>query len=307
MYNDFFQLRLNPFSQNHLLNSVFLPSSHRLVLEQLSEEANKSTGIFLLLGSIGVGKSSLITALIEKHKQNNTKTVFKHLNPSSSLQFSASEPSYMAMIMKNFAVNCSLNTDSQIKNIFILDNANHFSTPFLSKLLSKVAEQNQKNKSTLLILTGQPKLQLQIKNLTLGKNLPSLLIKPFDESETTDYINNRLFCSDCPKNIIFNDQAIHYIAKLSKGIPWAINTICSVSLFQAGLDKQSIISKEIVESSTEFCYLENQHTNNTIKLSAKEKSTPLQVTTNCKARRKPLNKSNTSNKQLTKNIFNTAA
>ncbi len=317
MYNDFFQLRLNPFSQKHPLNSVFLPSSHRLVLEQLTEEVNKSSGIFLLLGPIGVGKSSLTNALIEKHKVKNTKTVFKHLNPSSSLQLSASEPDHMAMIIKKFSDTYSINTDSKIKNVFILDNANHFSTHFLNSLLTKVSEQNNNNKPTLLILTGQPKLQLQIKSLTVDIHLlPSFiktfLLSPFEQTEITDYINNRLLCAEYSRNTLFDDQAIHYIAKLSKGIPWAINTICSVSLFQADLDKQPIITKETVKSATEFCYLEqcsveNQPTNNIINTPVKEELIKRPLTTSYKAKRKTSKESNIPIKQQTKNLINSAA
>jgi len=254
MYNTFFQLKSNPFSQAQPLSSVFLPTTHRLALELLTKEINKSSRIFILRGAIGVGKSCLIKALVESFS-NKSEVVFNHLNPASRLQLSV--PEHNQLIMKSFTDIC-LNTANQQATIFILDNANKFSTNFLKGLLNKIAEQN-KNQPTMLILTGPPDLKSQIKNLNLKKQTSQLIktlsLNPLNDEEITDYINYRLSCSGYSKNSLFTDKAIESVAELSKGIPWLINTICGVCLFQASLDKQMEIEKETVKKATEFCFL----------------------------------------------------
>ncbi len=308
MYSPFFQLQSNPFSQAHPEKSVFLPTSHRLVLELLSKEVNNSKGVFALIGSIGVGKSSLIKALIEKYKNQETEIFFKHLNPSSSLQLSASEPNHMALIMKTFSDSCSLDTTSpHNKSVFILDNANNFNSQFLNNILEKVSQRNSTNQPTLLILTGQEKLQKQIKNLTAETHSPALfikqfLLKPFEKDETIDYINHRLSCAEYSKGTLFDSGAVQSIVNLSKGIPWVINTLCSVSLFQASLDKQGIITKETVSVATEFCFLENTAQNLPPINSAHS-----QLTADSKIKTSELNKTDITIRQYPKNIISTAA
>jgi len=254
MYNTFFQLKSNPFSQAQPLSSVFLPTTHRLALELLTKRINKLSGIFILHGAIGVGKSCLIKALVESFS-DKSETVFNHLNPASRLQLST--PEHNQLIMESFTDIC-LDTATQQTTVFILDNANKFSASFLKGLLNKVAEQN-KIQPTMLILTGPPDLKLQIKNLKLKKQTSQLIkassLNPLNNEETTDYINYRLSCSGYSKNSLFTDKAIQSIAELSKGIPWLINTICGVCLFQASLDKQAAIEKETVKTATEFCFL----------------------------------------------------
>jgi len=256
MYNTFFQLKSNPFSQAQPLSSVFLPSTHCLTLELLINEINKSSGIFLLRGAIGVGKSCLIKALVETYSDKSTQVVFNHLNPASRLQLSA--PEHNQLIMESFSNILLLNTHKQQATVFILDNANKFSASFLKNLLDKVSEYN-KSQPITLILTGPPDLKLQIKNLKLKKQTSQLIkylsLNSFNNEEITDYINYRLSCSGYPKNSLFTDEAVQSIAEISKGIPWLINTICGVCLFQASLDEQTVINKETVKKATEFCFL----------------------------------------------------
>lgn len=156
--------------------------------------------------------------------------------------------------MKSISDSHLPNNDLHTKSIFVLDNANNFSTPFLDKLLSKITEQNKRGQAISLILIGHPILDSQLKGLEIAK---SYLLKPFEEAETIDYINHRLSFTQYTLQSLFNKQAINKISKLSKGIPWNINTICSMSLFQASLDRQSTISQETVNIATEFCLLEN--------------------------------------------------
>ena len=310
MYCDFFQLQQNPFSQNSPANSVFLPAPHHIALESLTKQVNNSCGAFLLLGTIGVGKSALIKSLIKNHSIKNSNLVFKHLNPNTSLQVSASEPSYMAKIMKSISDSRLPNNETKTKNIFILDNANNFSTPFLNRLLSKITEQNKREQTTSLILIGHPILASQLKGLQIDK---SYLLNPFEEAETINYINHRLSYTQYAKQPLFNKQAIHQISKLSKGIPWNINTICSMCLFQASLDRQSIVTQETVNIATEFCLLENdsesidciqnQQTNN-ICYCAQDQQPAKVINANSALK---LNKSALNSLQQSKKLIDTAA
>jgi len=256
MYNTFFQLKSNPFSQAQPLSSVFLPTSHRLALELLRKEINKSSGIFILRGALGVGKSCLIKALVESFSDKNNEVVFNHLNPASRLQLSASE--HNQLIMQSFSDSCPLKTEKKQATVFILDNANKFSASFLKSILNKAAEHNN-SQPTSLILTGPLDLKLQIKNLKLNKQtsqlIKSLSLNPFNKEEIADYINYRLSCSGYSNNSLFTDEAVQSVVELSKGIPWLINTICGVCLFQASLDEQAVIEKETVKTATEFCFL----------------------------------------------------
>ncbi len=260
MYNKFFQFQLNPFSQTPPSQSAFLSTKHQSALNLLIKEVdNQSSAVFLVLGTMGVGKSSLIKALIENFASKNGNEVIKHLNPNSRLQLSASDPIHTVMIMKLFSEACSLNADLQQSTVFILDNANNFTDYFLENLLSKVVERNKNKQPTLLILTGQAKLESRIQNFKTKKHstqiIKSLLLEPLNTIEINDYINHRLFCANYSKDSLFTDEAIQYIAEISKGIPWLINTICSVSIFQASNNKYDSINKETVEIATEFCFL----------------------------------------------------
>lgn len=247
MYNQFFRFELNPFSQTPPANNNYLPTSHFTILNQLDQAFKSSNGLFLLIGSIGVGKTSLIKLLV-----NNNDEIIIDLSPASTLQSSSSS-------QLEVMLNCISNSKSA-PAIFFLDNADRYDDSLLSSLILTIKERNN-SFPTLLLLTGQPSLESNIRTIQL-KNANSLLLNcvslpAFAESEIKSYIHYRLKLAGYSEENLFTDDAIQRIASLSKGLPRQINTICGVSIFQASLEQLNIINQNVVDKASEFCFLSN--------------------------------------------------
>ncbi len=257
MFNQFFQLQSNPFSSTPPAeNYGYLPFSHRVVLQKLNNDLDKSKGLLLLIGATGIGKSTLVKVLLEKYREKNARVALKDLTPEMHLRLI--EQDYTEAILKSLSDGSSTKENKSATTVFLLDNPENLSYSFLKILLLKVAECNLNNKSTLLILTGRPQFEAVIKTLHAELSQPldikSYLLMHLKRQQVKNYISHRLFSAGYPSNYLFSDEAIEQVTELSKGIPRIINNICSLSIFRASSNKISVIDGKTVRQSAEFLF-----------------------------------------------------
>lgn len=250
MYNQFFGLISNPFSNTPPSdNYSYLPFSHRVILQTLTNDLHKSTGLLLLIGASGIGKSTLLKALQENYDDGNGKAVLRDLAPQLL------KPSNTDKILNTFSNEISVEKNINTATVFLLDGTSNLNHSFLKTLLGKVADCNLNYRPTLLILTGQPQLEAEIKALQSVLSIPldtkSFFLKPLEKRQVKNYISHHLLSTGCPENQLFSDQAIQQITQLSKGIPRAINNICSLSILQASSNESKVIDEEIINQAAE--------------------------------------------------------
>src|SRR5687767_7868784 len=94
MYESFFGLVSRPFDLTPDPRYLFLTPSHREALSSLEYGIAARTGVTVLVGEAGTGKTTLIRATLESRDQAKTKAIYLNnptLTRSEFLEFLASQ------------------------------------------------------------------------------------------------------------------------------------------------------------------------------------------------------------------------
>ncbi len=254
MYSQFLGLRKNPFSQLNRQNSVYLPDSHQLILNQLTKCIENSTGIVGLTGPAGIGKSTLVLCL-EAYLQDKEDIAYKDLSALVGTEiWSNSSQQAVNTVFED-------NADGHRKSVFILEIANTIADVPLVKLLSIIAGRNTVNNPTLLILTGRNGLEKSLKKaqseLDAGLFQGIFHLDALNKDEVGNYINHRINDTQYSGPPLFTEDAILAAAALSKGIPGHINTVCGMALFQADQERLKVVTDKKIDEVSECCFLDN--------------------------------------------------
>ena len=94
MYEKFFGLNERPFDLTPNPKYLFLTPSHREALSSLEYGISAGTGVTVLVGDAGTGKTTLIRATLESRRRRRTRAVYLNnptLTRSEFLEFLARE------------------------------------------------------------------------------------------------------------------------------------------------------------------------------------------------------------------------
>ncbi|SER45768.1 Type II secretory pathway, component ExeA (predicted ATPase) [Nitrosomonas sp. Nm51] len=264
MYSQFFKLQKNPFSQLIRQKNIYLPDSHQLVFNRLTECIAQSAGVVCLLGPAGVGKSTLITHAVKTTVQDGADIIHKDLSAFVDAQEWSEASQYdFSNIIAAVHEDSELSAGGCRKTVYVMDVTDNIDENALEKLLKTIVQQNAGNNSALLILAGRNSLEqpLNAAQQMLGGNLFQGIyyLDAFGDVEVGDYIVHRFCVVHYTGEPIFTDGAIRAVAALSCGIPRHINTICGMTLFQADKEHQLTVTEQKIADAAELCMLEDNN------------------------------------------------
>jgi general secretion pathway protein A len=121
----------------------------------------------------------------------------------------------------------------QRRVVLIYDEAHRLSPKFLESVRLFWNLETTREKLVQIILLGQPQLLHMIRGRDLEQLAQRLTVvyefPPLEEPDVKEYIDHRLRLAGVTKNV-FQQDAVHAITKLSRGIPRNVNTLCSQAL-----------------------------------------------------------------------------
>jgi len=245
------------FKRNISVQDIFVGNQHREALARL-EFVVEICGIFLLYGSPGSGKSTIIRAFISKLDPSNYCICYINnsaLTPRdlySSVLEAVSVISYQSLsrTKKQFSqvITDIFNTHKKRIVIFI-DNAQAMSVQTISELRYMLNFDFDSMSPISLILIGQPEL------------LPTLRLRVFEplfyrinsmyhfrgltQKQTSQYIMQQLELSGL--SMLFPEDIIAKIQGHSKGLPQLINTICTSCLIDMKANSLNLVDNSVLE------------------------------------------------------------
>ena len=162
MYEDFYGLREKPFNLTPDPRFLFLSESHRVALEHLLYGITQKEGFMLIVGDVGLGKTTLCRFLMEKLGEDTETALI--LNPQIS------EEELLSGILSEFGI-----TSSEIGKKGMVDRLNQF---LLEKLASnrKVAVIVDEAQNLSLSVLEQP-LSIYVDTYGTGKISDDAIIK----------------------------------------------------------------------------------------------------------------------------------
>lgn len=257
MYCDFYGLKERPFNVTSDPSFFFLSQKHKEALSHLYYGVTQRTGIIVVTGEIGTGKTTLCRFFLNQLGKN-VKTAFI-LNPHFS------EIQLLEAIIKDFGIssrdktrlsfvnelNRFLLTESESGNnvVLIIDEAQNLKTNQLEqvRLLSNL--ETEKEKLIQVILVGQPELNRRLNLYDLRQLRQRIVVRyhitPLTKEEIQDYIEHRLNIAGSNGRIDFTDEAIKAISDFSAGIPRLINIVCDRALLAGFVSETDTIGIDI--------------------------------------------------------------
>jgi general secretion pathway protein A len=267
MYQNFFNLRGNPFGTNPDPRYLFLTRDAQEALACLTYGIQARKGFIVLSGEVGTGKTTLLNKLLNWLRGYRAATAFVF---NSSLTVGE----FLDFMMADFGIGCDSTMKSQVllrlnrwlleryrageAVVLIVDEAQNLSLPVLEEIRLLTNLETSTEKLIQIVLSGQPELEEklklpQLRQLRQRINLRARL-HPLTVEETRGYVAERLRISGANGHEIFLPESIERVHGCSGGIPRVINLLCEHALISAFADQEKIITASRIEQTA--CDLE---------------------------------------------------
>jgi general secretion pathway protein A len=262
MYQNFFNLRGNPFGSNPDPRYLFLTRDAQEALACLTYGIQARKGFIVLSGEVGTGKTTLLNKLLAWLRGYRAATAFVF---NSSLTVTE----FLDFMMADFGIACDATMKSQVllrlnrwlleryrageAVVLIVDEAQNLSLQVLEEIRLLTNLETASEKLIQIVLAGQPELEEklklpQLRQLRQRINLRARL-HPLTIEEARGYVAERLRIAGADGQEIFNEEAIGRLHEFSDGIPRLINLLCEHALISAFADQEKIITATRIEQT----------------------------------------------------------
>jgi general secretion pathway protein A len=267
MYETFYGLRERPFDLTPNPRFLFMTARHREALTTLEYGLSARTGVALLVGDAGTGKTTIVHAALQSQQVRQSLAVYLN-NPSLTreefVEFLAagfglsheaarSKTRCLAELTETLSARHAASTMSAL----IIDEAQCLPDALLEevRLLANIESASEKLLS--IILAGQPELATRLNHPSLRQLKQRIGLRcalaPLTLSETTAYIAARVRVAGGDATSVFAAEAVQLIHERSGGIPRTISVICDNALVSGfALDRRTIDRAIVLEVCTDF-------------------------------------------------------
>jgi general secretion pathway protein A len=270
MYESFFGLDERPFELTPNPRFLFMTPAHREALTTLEYGLSGRTGISVLIGEAGTGKTTLVHAALHAKSTRQSLAVYLN-NPSLTrnefIEFMAAGFGLSAEAGRSKTRCLYELTDLLVKRhqaktmaALIIDEAQGLPDALLEevRLLANIESASEKLLS--IILAGQPELadrlnQASLRQLKQRVGLRCAL-QPLTHEETAAYVGARVGVAGGKVHKVFTPTAIDTVFECSAGIPRTISVICDNALVTAfAMDRKPVDTAVILEVCRDFDFV----------------------------------------------------
>jgi general secretion pathway protein A len=260
MYRAFYGLLRRPFEMTPDPAFLYLGETHREGLATLVYGVKARKGFVLLTGEVGTGKTTLLHALLSQLDANTSsafvfnprlepldffRVVFEELGIEEACRTKAE---YL-LALNRFLIG---RLERDLPTLLIVDEAQNLSAEMLEevRLLSNL--ETPTSKLIQIMLVGQPELKEKLAEPALRQLRQRIVLRhhlrPFNESELADYVEERLRLAGYTGKGIFRRAALRELHRVTGGIPRLVNIVCDGALLLGyARDRLELGAEEIRE------------------------------------------------------------
>jgi len=266
-YEAFFRFTQRPFSLTPDPTFYFRSRSHSRVFDMLSAALTRRESLMLVLGDLGVGKTTLCRTLMDLQEKKSRAALVGNalLSPEDLLRLmlqdlgaqskddvqqgrlaGAKRPELVALFDEFLGHLQSSKTGA----VLIVDEA-HSLPPASKEMVVEIASLPSNRDNTLqILLAGQPAIGG-------GPLLPAgvderLAVRarllPLERDECERYINHRLMIAG-GGGVTFSAPAVEVIYTLSGGVARLVNLLCERALQEAATAHANRVEPSMIESA----------------------------------------------------------
>ncbi len=273
MYQDFYQLRKQPFHITPDPEFLFLSPSHKQALGSIVYGVKNRKGFIVITGEVGVGKTTILRSYLEgvaKQKTKviyifNTKISFRNLLRTIYKELGIDPKTSDTVEMLDNLYQILMEEYRQGNTVLLIaDEAQNMPVETLENLRMLSNLETSNDKLLQIVLIGQYEFE-EILNLHELRQLKQRVvlrskILPLTEKESADYIKHRLEKAALNGTHVFTRGAMKRIVKKAKGIPRVLNILCDNALITGfGYKARPVSTKIVDEVITDFNGGEKEH------------------------------------------------
>jgi general secretion pathway protein A len=264
----FFNLRENPFTISANPRYLCPTPLIEAASQQLMSGICKRTGLILLTGEVGTGKTLLLQRLLGWLARQNMPTAVIYNSRLNSDQL-------LDLVLSDFGIPCksSVKSDKLLAlnqwllerhrrdqiPVLIIDEAQGLPVSTLEEVRLLLNLETPSEKLLQVVLAGQPELEDMLKRHDLRQLRQRIAVRcgtaPLTLEETHAYIYHRLRTAGA-KTFIFEPEAVAFVHAYSRGIPRVINLLCEHSLINAYTEDSPVVYSQFVEAAARDCQLD---------------------------------------------------
>jgi general secretion pathway protein A len=262
MYLNFFNLKKEPFQITPDPSFLYLSPGHKEALASIMYGVEKRKGFILIIGAVGVGKTTILRAYLEKASTERLRTIYLfnanisygHLLKYIFRELGIKPESDEIYEMVHQLYEILVTEYREGRNVLLLiDEAQNMPIDTLENLRMLSNLETATDKLIQIVFSAQPEFDNTL-NMEELKQLKQRIavraaISPLSAEEGLSYIQHRLKRAAIKESDIFSTLALKEIVRKAMGIPRVINVLCDNSLITAfGYGKKRVglgVVKEI--------------------------------------------------------------
>ena len=262
MYEEFYGLRLRPFTKTPDPKFLFMSRRHEEALARL-QYAVEEKELILLTGDVGCGKTTLTRALIDSlgEKYRIILIINPRLTPAQFLRtvakrFDLDIPScYKDDLLEAIYSKVFEDYKEGITPVIIIDEAQLIPSRETFEEIRLLTNFQLDDTNLLsLILVGQPDLRRRLNHKTylpLKQRIGLFYhLGPIGEDEIKGYVEHRLKVGGREENL-FTDEALKALHAYSGGIPRLINSLATSALLSGIGYELRTIERQLVDEAAQ--------------------------------------------------------
>lgn len=271
VYNAFFKLKDDPFRLTPDPAFLYLTTQHREALSGLMNAVANRSGLTVLTGEVGTGKTTLLHVLRTWLAQLRFPTavcanpiltreeLLDHL--LSELGVSCSSPFKNRQLAALEETLRKYRAEGR-RSVLIIDEAQRLSPELLEEIRLLLNLETTREKLLEIFISGQPELidVLRRPDLRQLKQRVNYIcrLERFSAEEVKEYVRHRLTQAGAPDQTFFPDDALVLIHRYSHGIPRVINTLCDMAMQTAfALVTRTVTCSIVDEAASDLDLLSN--------------------------------------------------
>ena len=242
MYRTFYGLLRSPFEMTPDPAFLYLAEPHREGLATLVYAVRERKGFVMLTGEVGTGKTTLLHALLARlDSECSAAFIFNpRLEPLDFFRLlfdelgiespCASKADYLIALNRFLIARLEGNRTT----LLIVDEAQNLSADMLEEIRLLSNLETPRSKLLQILLVGQPELVEKLARPELRQLRQRIVLRhqlrPFDEEETGEYVEERLRLAGHTGGEIFKRSAVRTIWEVTGGVPRLVNVVCDSAL-----------------------------------------------------------------------------